>query len=391
MFHSVGLENHDWVWSYISESVSLFESKVSLLRKKGFNTVFWSDVYDYMSGAKELPCNSILLTFDDGYLDNWVYVFPILKKYGLKSTIFVSPDFVDPSLELRPNLEDVRSGNCSPDSLQEAGFLNWAEMREMEKSGLVDIQSHAMSHTWYFSGPKIQTYHRPHATTPYPWLFWNARPDRKPFYLNEDQQELVPWGHPIFENQKSLAAKRFFPDTDKVRSIIEYVRDKNGKAFFEASDWRRQLRDFVTQINGSEQVAGTYESDAQRTQRLVDEIAGSKRIIQQRLEKDVDFICWPGGANDQEVVDIARASGYKSWTLSSTSQLAKRNVPGADPSTIKRIGTSNRIRVGNRDCGYAGPYFQYLNAVAHQSSLAHAAVLKLYKLTALISSLARSK
>ena len=53
----------------------------------------------------------IVLTFDDGYLDNWVFAYPLLEKYNLRGTIFVNPEFVDPSLEIRANCRMYGPGN----------------------------------------------------------------------------------------------------------------------------------------------------------------------------------------------------------------------------------------------------------------------------------------
>ena len=383
MFHSAGLEDHPWEWSYISESVASFEEKIALLKKRGFYGVSWDELYWHMAGEVELADNAIFLTFDDGYLDNWVYVYPILKKYGMKGTVFVSPDFVDPADELRPTIEDVAAGNCRADELQVAGFLSWAEMREMEASGLIDIQSHAMTHTWYFSGPRIETYHRPYEVTPYPWLFWNARPDRKPYYLAEDQQGFLPWGYPILEHQKSLAVTQFFPDENAVNRITDYVAGKGGAAFFERHDWQELLHGYVTSLFPDGQLPGRYESPPQRADRVRAELEQSRRLIGEHLNKDVNFICWPGGANDPLVQDLARSVGYKSWTLSSSSQLEKRNRPGADPESIKRIGTTNILDVRGRNCGVAEPRFQLWNVLAHQESAWYKLLVKARKLAAL--------
>ena len=390
MFHSVGLENHPWVWSHISEPLDTFEAKIALLKDKGFTGVFWHELYEHMIGGHTLPDNSILLTFDDGYLDNWVNVYPILRKYGMKGTIFVSPDFVDPSDELRPNLDDVSAGSCELDRLTMAGFLNWAEMREMEKSGLIDIQSHAMTHTWYFSGPEIVSLHKPYEVTPHPWLFWNARPDRKPFYLNEDQQRFLPWGYPILEHQKSLTVRRFFPDDDAVNEITSFVADHGGRELFERRDWRSVLEVWVAKTFDNGSLGGHHESDEARTARITDELQRSKTLIENNLSKQVEFICWPGGANEDVVQSIAKDVGYKSWTLSSRSQLEKRNRPGTDPGSIKRIGTSNVIHVKGRKCGTGGRQYQYFSVVGHQGSAVHAIALKAYKLAALAFSLGGS-
>jgi peptidoglycan/xylan/chitin deacetylase (PgdA/CDA1 family) len=375
MFHSVGLERHAWAWSYISESIESFEAKIAKLKQQGFSGVFWDELYDHMAGRTVLPDNSILLTFDDGYLDNWTTVFPILKKYGMKATIFVTPDFVDPSDEPRPAHENQAAAA--------AGFLSWAEMREMEKSGLIDIQSHAMTHTWYFAGPKIEDFHRPHDVTPYPWLFWNARLDRKPFYLNEDQQQFLPWGYPILQHAKSLSVRRFFPDETAMHSITSFVSSEGDQEFFGRQDWRTVLEAHVASTIGNDGIAGYYESEAERTSRIRDELQRSKEIIETNLDKQVDYICWPGGANDELVQQIARDVGYKSWTLSSSSALEKRNLPGADPETIKRIGTTNSITVRGKHCGFGGPGLQVLKIFSHQGSALHSMALKARKLVAL--------
>lgn len=391
MFHSVGLEKHPWAWSYISESIETFEKKIAALKKKGFTGVFWQELYEHMAGRRTLPDNSILLTFDDGYLDNWVHVFPILKKYGMKGTIFMSTDFVDPIEEVRPNLDDVQSGHCGEHDLAPAGFLSWAEMREMERSGLVDIQSHAVTHTWYFSSPKIVGFHEPRNPPPLPWLFWNARPDRKPYYLNEDQQGFLPWGYPVLAHEKSLTATRFFPDEAAISTVVDYVDENGGRDFFDRNDWRPTLEREISSRFENGELPGTYETNDEQVRRVTNELQQSRQLIGRNLEKTVDYICWPGGAVDDSVEKIAQDVGYKSWTLSSRSQAGKRNRPGADPVSIKRIGTSNQIIVKGRHCGHGGPGYQAMAAIAHQGSMLHSAGVKAYKLTALALTLASPK
>ena len=195
MFHSVGLAGSDWVFSHISEPLDLFEAKIRILRRSGFRFLFWQDLFDHMSGKKKAPSKSIMLTFDDGYLDNWVYVYPILKKYDAKGTIFVNPEFVDPIAGQRPTIEDVWNNEAAESDLTARGFLSWDEMRAMENSGLIDIQSHALTHTWYFSGPQLDTFYTPWDNS-HPWMAWNMRPDRKPFYMAEDQRRFVALGKP---------------------------------------------------------------------------------------------------------------------------------------------------------------------------------------------------
>jgi len=91
-----------WMWSELSESVDTFEKVLTGLVKQGFRTVSLQDLYDHMSGVRRCPANSIVLTFDDGYLDNWVNAVPLLRKHGMRGTVYVTPEFVQDGLELRP-------------------------------------------------------------------------------------------------------------------------------------------------------------------------------------------------------------------------------------------------------------------------------------------------
>ena len=384
MFHSIGLQDHKWIWSHISEPLETFERKIALLNKSGFRTVFWRELYLYMRGDKSLPRKAIFLTFDDGYLDNWVYVLPILSKYGMKATVFVSPEFVEPGNSVRPNLDDVHAGNCDAENLQLAGFLNWAELREMEKSGLVDVQSHAMSHTWYFSGPRLVDLHRPRPISPYPWLFWNERPDRKPFYLSEIQEEFLPWGYPILEHAKSLEVRRFIPDQRSVNDFIATIHERIGVESLRRDDWADMVQTRAGIVLKDAELAGRFETDDERTKRLSYEITGSKEILDKKLNKNVEFICWPGGANSDRVQQIALDAGFKAWTLNSAQESAKRNIPGVDSRSIRRISTGNAIGIRSRIVGFGGARFQLLRILEHQHSEIHSLLLKFYKIMAAI-------
>lgn len=380
MFHSVGLERHRWVWAHLSEHLETFERKIALLRKHNFHTVLWRDVHGYISGKTNLHSNPVLLTFDDGYLDNWVFALPILKKYGMRGTIFVNPDFVDPGDSLRPTLEDVWRGRCEIEDLETVGFLNWAELRAMQATGIVDIQSHTMTHTWYFSGPKIVDFHSPRDVVRYPWLSWNARPDRKPFYLVEDQQDIVPWGHPVFEHERALTARRFFPEDKCVQRILQYVESGGGRDFFESPDAEKQLASYAATLLPEDGFAGRYETEAEYRRRVRDELVNSRALLQAKLNKPVEYVCWPGGASNACVRQIAQEAGYKAWTLGSRDDVKRRNVPGADPRELTRISSDNIVSVKGYGGIEAGPLFLLLKIYGHQDSIVYLTLLRAYKL-----------
>jgi peptidoglycan/xylan/chitin deacetylase (PgdA/CDA1 family) len=67
----------------------------------------------------------VAVTFDDGYMNNYTYAYPVLKRYGIPATIFV--------IIKKIGLE---------------GYLGWKEIKEMSDSGIVTIGSHTVKHMW---------------------------------------------------------------------------------------------------------------------------------------------------------------------------------------------------------------------------------------------------
>ena len=65
-------------------SPALFEQDLQYLKKEGYTTVVMQDLINYVNGRGSLPTKPIMLTFDDGYYNNYQYAFPLLKKYNMK-------------------------------------------------------------------------------------------------------------------------------------------------------------------------------------------------------------------------------------------------------------------------------------------------------------------
>lgn len=337
MYHSVAPQIKNWAYSFLSIHPDTFDDHISTLARAGFVTISLSELYDYMAGTGRIPPRSIVLTFDDGYLDNWVHAFPILRKHGSRATVYASTDFVDRECPARPNLADVWEGRARQDDLEWRGFLGPEEMKRMIMSDLVDVQGHCRTHTWYFTSDKIVDFHHPGDA--YPWLAWNERPDRKPLYMREDQSEFVPFGTPVFEHAKSLVAHRYFPDPKIGRSVADYVAANGGRLFFERPDWRDELS--TVAASASQRASGgRYETAEERLTRIRDEIVLSKAELEAMLGRPLDFLCWPGGSYDDTSVEVARQAGYRAWTLSSRDSSPRRNRPGDDPEWVRRLAVA---------------------------------------------------
>ncbi|MBO6179335.1 MAG: polysaccharide deacetylase family protein [Selenomonadaceae bacterium] len=100
-----------------------FDKQMKYLKDNDYHTITPDELYASIEGREKLPENPVLITFDDGYSDNYKNAYPILKKYDFKATIFVISSFVG-------NMEH---------------YVTWDEVREMSENGIT-IASHTVDH-----------------------------------------------------------------------------------------------------------------------------------------------------------------------------------------------------------------------------------------------------
>lgn len=382
MYHTVGRQHPDWLWRFLTIDYHKFDQQMATLKKMGCNTVTLGELYDYMANGTPLPKNPFVLTFDDGYLDNWVAVAPILKKYGFRGTVYMNPEFVDPSEICRPTLEDVWSKNASLSDLTWDGFLSWNEMRQLEKEGALDIQSHAMSHTWYFESSELIDFQHPN--DPYIWMYWNRHQDKKYSYMADNVEKYKEYGAPIYKHGKSLAVRRYFPDENIHNELASFVTSEGQKAFFKDAKWKLTLESLHSELL-QKYGEGRYEADGEYQKRIDYELHTSKQLLEENLNKKIDFFCWPGGGYNE--YSLSKALGiYKSITLGSWDQQDKRNIPSDDPRQIKRTGLPHiNYGPGEFDIEYLGGMYMYLQIKSFQKSRVHNFLRKTVKAGALLS------
>jgi peptidoglycan/xylan/chitin deacetylase (PgdA/CDA1 family) len=377
MYHSVGPMNTDWTWNDLITPVEVFEGQIRVLSQKGFNAITLRELYNHMKYYAELLPNPVVLTFDDGYLDNWVYAYPILKKYHMKGTIYVNPEFVDPASEPRMNLVDVWKGRCGKKDLFSEGFLSWEEMRIMEADRVMDIQSHSMTHTWYFCGDEIVDFHHP-GSNKYPWLFWNAFPEEKSSYLKDNQELYVPYGTPIYKHGRSLGIRRYFEDRYLTDYLVDYVK-RQSNDFFKDSDWKDKLFLQVELYKSKNGLKGRYETEEEQRERFRYELIESRKLIEEILQKRVEFLCWAGGAFNDKALRIAEEAGYLSSTLFYNNK-EKKNRHGEDPSFINRTGCVDSFKWRNKFMSYTDPAYFIHNINCFYGSRKSFWIMRLYKL-----------
>lgn len=116
MYHAVS--NDIWGIEELFVMPERLEEQLKYLTENGYDPIFFEDLYHVEDYDKP-----VILTFDDGYEDNYTELFPLLKKYNVKATIFIITGYMN-----------------------QPKYLTDQQILEMADSGLVSIQSHTFSH-----------------------------------------------------------------------------------------------------------------------------------------------------------------------------------------------------------------------------------------------------
>ncbi|MDP2157759.1 MAG: polysaccharide deacetylase family protein [Nitrospirota bacterium] len=226
--------------NFISVKPYIFESHIRHLKEKGYTSLTAHEFLLICSGAVTAPEKPVMITFDDGWLDNWVFAYPILKKYEQKAVIFVVTSLVaEEGRRVRTDEGLVRPlpSHKECQKIIETGqsadiMFSWEEAREMEKSGLIDIQSHTNTHRR-----------------------WD----------------------------------RLYPDRNERISLLHH------------------------------------------------ELVTSKKIVEEKLNKECNALCWPWGRYDQDYIETALSSGYNALFTTKKGT----NTRDTDLKGIRRLGIGN--------------------------------------------------
>jgi len=143
MYHHIGdlPPGADAIRRDLTVSPAAFAQQMDYLSDSHYQTIGLGDLADYWFSGKPLPVKPIILTFDDGYDDNYTYAYAILRRHEFMGTFFVLTDAV---------------GN--------AGYLTWEQIVVMDRHGM-DIESHGRTHddlaasskewaTWQIAGSR---------------------------------------------------------------------------------------------------------------------------------------------------------------------------------------------------------------------------------------------
>ena len=102
-----------------------FEAQLKWLKDNGFTVIPLREAVEYLQGTRvSLPTKSVVITADDGWQSVYTYMFPLVRKYNIPVTLFIYPQTIS----------------------QGKHAMTWDELKELQRTGLFDIQGHTYWH-----------------------------------------------------------------------------------------------------------------------------------------------------------------------------------------------------------------------------------------------------
>lgn len=238
MYHHVNPNMGDM----ITVTPEVFEAQMRYIKGAGYRTLCLDELASVIEGRLRPREKCTVITFDDGYLDNYAFAYPILKYYGLKAVVFIVTDWVEgasinKTVNKKTLMEDFRKKpplHNETKELTEKGLykkvsIDWDMAREMQESGLIEFHSHTITH----------------------------------------------------------------------RRCDKLTKEELTKELFE-----------------------------------------SKKTIEERLEANCEYLCWPKGKYTPQAIEAAKQAGYKGLFTTENGVVK----PGEDPFHIKRIVVKDKVQ-----------------------------------------------
>ncbi|MFT9056751.1 MAG: polysaccharide deacetylase family protein [Ethanoligenens sp.] len=118
MYHSISIQ----AGNNLCIPPALFASEMDWLQANGYTTLSMDELYAHVNAHTALPDKVVVITLDDGYFDNYTNAYPVLKKDGLKATVFMISGKIGTS-----------------------NYMVASQLKEMSQNG-IDIEDHTVTH-----------------------------------------------------------------------------------------------------------------------------------------------------------------------------------------------------------------------------------------------------
>ncbi|WP_022850232.1 polysaccharide deacetylase family protein [Limisalsivibrio acetivorans] len=279
-----------------------FEGHLRLYRELGYETISAMHLYRHLADGVDIPEKAFVITFDDCYLDNWLHALPLLERYGYTGVFFCITGFLHDTpartTENAPVL--LPSSECYRQVFRDGNreqFMSLEEIYTLVKSYSHEVYSHSVSHL------------------------------------------------PVF---RDMEEKERFPEKDHWSMYALYDKVETGTPLYK---WVSALSEdgLIPEKQGLR-----MRNMEERIRFCRDQMKQSKRDLEELLERECPFFCWPFGGHDPISMEVMKECGYLgSFTLD-----RGPNLYGKDPLYINRIeikGSRDQKWLKSRLSTYSSP------------------------------------
>jgi peptidoglycan/xylan/chitin deacetylase (PgdA/CDA1 family) len=313
-----------------------FSRKLAHLADNGYATLSADEYLAVLRGRAPAPPRAVVLTFDDGRGSVWSVAAPLLRRHGMKAVVFLVPGRLrEGPGPLPPTWEDVEAGRAPASAVLgrdegEGALLSWGEVGALARTGLFDFQSHTLLHARVHKAPQLASFVTPRSRRGYHAFDQPLLRDGERDLLGEE----APLGAPLLRSAPRTSEEaRFYEDPEVRDACVAEVADAGGEGFFERPDWEARLR----RAFGRARVRGRYETPAERAEAIRRELAGARRLLEERTGRPVVHLCYPWHAAGATARRLAAEVGYETAFCGKVPGVPITR-PGGDARSIARIG-----------------------------------------------------
>lgn len=134
MYHKVGKPPEGSKIKKLWVHPSMFRKHLAYLSDEGYHPITFKELYDLWDRGSPLPSKPVILTFDDGYANNYTEAFPVMKDFGFRGVLFV----VVQTVGWNNHWHDPKTETRIP-------MISWTQLKDLQNAGW-EIGSHTMNH-----------------------------------------------------------------------------------------------------------------------------------------------------------------------------------------------------------------------------------------------------
>lgn len=328
---------HVPVFVYHTIKPSRFEKDLRYLQENDYRTVGMGDLKRHLTGERQLPERSVVLTFDDARSSFWRFGFPLLERYGMKGVLFVIPGLTPSESSARQNLFSVWDGEQTVNGVRmvdscDETLCTWTELRKMYNSGHVEIENHSLLHKEVFVDTEIVDF----LTSDSSFVPFNTSATA---YLSpgDESQSIIPeenYGLPLFETAPLHEGRPGWKPSGNLRQFaVEQWRELSSTGGDEG-ERRRLLKTHWEQYDYESELR--QQSVSELRKEIAKDILRSRALIKKHVDGDAgDHFCLPYATGSTLSIQVMKTLGVEScaWGVLPEN---RHNAPGTSPMKISR-------------------------------------------------------